>query len=125
VRSISPKTPKPQNSGNYREKPVDDWGWKDFQNYFDDQHVKILGTVAPALAIKDFGRAKGVIEASYKHWGKQLLRDMIDWTLENRYKHPQWTTISMGLICGKHYWGNYIAEQTQKATKFRLEFKKE
>jgi hypothetical protein len=124
VESVSPKEETKKKAGNYRGKDTEDWEWKDFQNYFDDQYVTIMGAKPPALAVREYGIAKSVIEAAYTHWGKQLLKDMIDWVFSNRNRYPQWV-ISMRLICGKHYWGNFIAEQTQKAAKYKLEYDEE
>lgn len=119
IFSFNPSPKKEDDKVSYKKKDIEEWGWKDFQVYFEDQYRVKLGLIPPALAIADYGKRKTMIETSVAHWGKPLFQKMIDWMLDYRTVE-NWERIDMSLVCGKHYWANYIAEKAQTTKKVNI-----
>jgi hypothetical protein len=101
----------PKPDGNYKGKDIEDWSWKDFQNYFDDTYSQLLNKRPPYYTNV---KQKAMVDKAMKVRGKALLKEMIDFVFTNKTKYPQWDTISMTLVCVTHGWSNMIAEKSQK-----------
>jgi hypothetical protein len=104
------------------EKPVQFWNWKDFQFYFDTEYARLIGRPVPILAKESFRKKGVIISSSAKLRGNELFKAMIDWLLANYKKYPQWDLVTIGLVCGKHYWANMIADQATKSMKYQIKW---
>lgn len=100
-------------TGSYKKKEAKHWDWMDFFYYFEDQYTKKIGGNR-WVTIKQRNSKKKIIEQSYEFWGKDVFKAMIDWLFENYKDYPQWNEVSLGLVCGSHYWAKMIAENAKK-----------
>lgn len=115
--SFIPK-PIPKKGGVYKGKDIEDWEWKEFQNYFDDKYMQMFDSPAPFFKA---AHSKSMIDAAIKRRGKELLKEMIDWAFDNYYKYSvKWDSFSLTLICPVHGWSNMIAAEAEKIIKNRL-----
>jgi hypothetical protein len=106
--------PAPQNGKGYQWKDnVEDWNWMDFFHYFEDKYTEKTG-LSHWYNMKQKNAKKGVIEQSFKFWGKEFFRAMIDWLFDNYKDYPQWNDLHIGLVCGAHGWAKMIGEKTKK-----------
>lgn len=103
--------PVPKEDGNYKGKSIEDWAWKDFQNYFDDTYTQKLNKKPPYYNIQ---KQKHMVMNAMELRGKEVLKAMIDFVFDNMTKYPQWNTVSMTLVCPIHGWSNMIAEGAEK-----------
>ena len=110
---INPIGKSPAMAGDYGCKEVNDWKWRDFYSYFDDQYAKIVGGKRWVTA-KERNSKKRIIEQSYEFWGKDVFKGMIDWLFENYKDYPQWKDVHIGLICGAHGWAKMIGENAKR-----------
>ena len=108
---ILPIAEVPKKAGFYKGKPVEQWTWKDFQNYFDDLYKQKLDKTPPTYKP---GTRKAQIEYSYNLRGKELLKAMMDWLIKNPYYSPNWDSVGISLCLGNHYWSAIIAEKAKK-----------
>jgi hypothetical protein len=102
----------PKKSGFYKGKPVEEWTWKDFQNYYEDRYTHTF-SIKPA-SYKAAMRKKQ-IEYSFELRGKALFKAMIDWLISHPKYSVTWTDANMSLIVGNHAWAREIAERAKKS----------
>jgi len=90
---------------SYSKKDLKDWSWTDFYNYFEDKHTTSF--YKRTASWKQRAKYKSIIEESYSRWGKDVFKEMIDYVFEN-YKDYPWEDVTIGLVCGRHYWAEEI-----------------
>ena len=105
--NFSPVAKVPKRGTGYEDKNVEDWNWLDFWNYFRAEYLKTFKESA-WTSIKYRNSRKKIIEQSYEYYGKDVFKAMIDWLFDNYEDYPQWNEISIGLVCGSHYWAKKI-----------------
>jgi hypothetical protein len=105
------------NSKGYKDKNIEQWTWADFLEYWDARYQVTLGIIPPARNKRDNPKFKGMIEPSREHWGNSLFKSMIDFVFSNLSVYPQWKNITIGLICGSHYWAEEISRKAQEQRK--------
>jgi hypothetical protein len=101
----------PKEDGNYKGKSIENWSWRDFQNYFDDTYALKFNKRPPYYSIL---KQKPMVEKAIRLRGKEVLKGMIDFVFANKTKYPQWDTISMTLVCPVHGWSNMIADKVEE-----------
>jgi hypothetical protein len=107
---IMPVAEVPKPAGNYKGKGIEDWTWKDFQNYFDDKYAQKFGLKPPTYKA---ALRRAQIAYAVELRGKELFKAMIDYLLE-RPKRVEWSSISMSLILGNHGWAIDISQKAKK-----------
>jgi hypothetical protein len=100
----------PKPDGNYKGKDIEDWSWKDFQNYFDDRYSMKFNHRAPSYKTPV---RSAQIKKSLGLRGNVLFKAMIDYLIDSP-KRLEWNVITMNLILGNHSWAIEIAQLAQK-----------
>lgn len=98
----------------YKEVELKDWGWMQFLQYWDERYLETLQRIPPGHPKREYPKLKNMIEFSIKQWERDIFKAMIDYVFDNIAYYPKWDNISIGLVCGSHYWANLIANEVQK-----------
>ena len=114
----TPKAEKTVKAKQYTEVELEDWTWINFVQYWNHRYHKTLGILPPGLGKREMGRLKGTIEPSLEHWGNEIFRDMIDYVFDSVAYYPQWKNLTIGIICGNHYWVQEISRKVQESKAF-------
>lgn len=115
LSSIYDEKPKEiKASSYYKEVELEDWGWMQFIQYWDDRYRETLERIPPGHPKREYPKLKNMIEYSINHWGREIFKAMIDYVFDNLAYYPKWDNPSIGLVCGAHYYSNLIANEVQK-----------
>lgn len=91
---------------------VDTWTWINYVAYWNKKLFHTFNTSANSVKLgqRNRGKYKGMIEPTMEHRGKAMLKDMIDFVFDNYQNFPKWS-LQFELVCGSHYWSNFICEK--------------
>jgi hypothetical protein len=116
--SFSPidKLPDKKTPTGYFRKPIENWGWQDFLEYFDDSYKDEFKVASPLQFAGWQARTayKSRIESAYQFWGKAVFRHMIDIIFDIYKDYPEWGEVTINLICGTHHWAAMIGNKASK-----------
>ena len=119
---ITPVDTVPKPAGNYKGKAIEDWTWKDFQNYFDDSYAQKFNSRPPSYSLKV---RPNQIKNSLNLRGNVLFKAMIDWLISHPHYSSQWYTISLNLCLGNHNWAIEISQKANKKLGTELDLTEE
>lgn len=81
--------------------------------YFILSYNAVMPQKHQHIRTKEWQELKGKLEYSIQKRGKSLLKEMMDWVLENHERYPQWKVVSIDLVCGSHAWADEIADEVE------------
>jgi hypothetical protein len=102
------------------DKPLDEWGHKEFLLYWDYRYRNTIHPVAPRRGPKDNIKLKAAINSSLKKYGAKTVQDMVNYAFDNCADF-RWDMTNPLLVFAAHTWSAFILSRVQnKGTEIKL-----